>query len=92
MSKYKDALKKLDELEAKRAELERVYRELRRSILHHGVENREFESRSEWLGPNDQPPRDQCLDCRRPFIRGQRVVEYLDDGEKVIARYHERCL
>lgn len=88
MSRYKNALQKLDELDAKRREQERMYRELRRSILHHGVESGEFKSRQGWI--RDRPPSGRCLECGRVF-EGGRFIEFLTDADEVIARYHEGC-
>ncbi len=90
MTKYKDALKRLDVLDEKRIEQERLYRELRRSILHHGVASGEFSYRKVWIGPNDRPPRDSCQECGNLFVTSQRFIDFLIDDE-VIARYHEEC-
>ncbi len=98
MSKYHDAWKKLDALEEKKREQDRLYRELRRSILHEAVKNGELREREFFThrpdgvqrAPVPQIPPGQCPGCGRSFRHGEMIIEYLD-GNSVVAAYHPYC-
>ncbi len=78
--KARGALKKLEELEAKRAEQRKTERELRRTLEH-----RAYEPRRRTPNPGSSPS--TCAECGRRFIPGREVLEYLDDDGRVVTRY-----
>lgn len=94
--KARRALKKLEELEAKRAEQRRLERELRRSL-----ERQAYDEDDLYIPPNvgvSIAPRavralneGRCGSCGGKFRHGEHVREYLDDDGRVVARYHLGC-
>ena len=91
MSKYKNALAKLEALEAKRREQDQLYRELRRSILHEAVSTGELKKqrRSQKAGQFAV-----CSKCGQKFVPGEEIIDYLDPDGTLVARYHyhpEEC-
>lgn len=92
-AKARAALKKLEVLEAKRAQVDRLYDELRESLLHEAYGSR---SHVQQLGPN--PHRrgsvrqthgpESCGRCGWQFVPGETVLEYVESDGRVVARYH----
>jgi len=95
--KARAALKKLDELEAKIRERDRLISEMRHRLEHDAYDTRR---RRAGLHPSPRhrakPSSDlrACAHCGWEFVPGEEVVEYLDDAGKIVARYHafaEEC-
>lgn len=96
--KARRALKKLEELEAKRAEQRRLEKKLRRSLEEQAYDRRDLylhPASASHVSRNLQEQRalhdGRCAGCGTLFREGQHVREYLDDAGRVVARYHLEC-
>lgn len=81
--KAREALRKLEELEAKRREQERFYHELRNRL------------EDEAYGPPRRRPYavargepTTCSVCGAPFVYREEVIEILDDDGNILRRQH----
>jgi hypothetical protein len=95
--KARRALKKLEEVEAKRAEQRRLEAELRRSLERQAYDARDLYLHRASGGVSRALPEitalheGRCAACGQRFMEGMRVRELLDDDGRVIARYHLEC-
>lgn len=85
-AKAREALKKLDELDRKRREADRLYQEIRRRLEHDAYDtNREAYQRSK--GSRSGGP-STCSLCHKPLVYGEEVVEIIDDDGTILRREH----
>lgn len=80
--KSRDALKKLDELDRKRAEQLRLQRQLRAKL-----EEKAYDARTQRNERVDHL--NACASCGGLFQRGEYVREFLDDSGRIVNRHHE---
>jgi hypothetical protein len=84
--KARRALKKLEEVEVKRAEQRRLEWELRRSL-----ERQAYDSSQRFVGQVRQPssvaPR-RCSECRQEFLYGDVIEDIVGDDGTIVASYH----
>lgn len=82
-AKAREALKKVDELEAKRRQQDQLYQELRRSLEIEAYESRRGVAQGQLK---------QCSVCSRPFDYGDITLELVDDDGSIVAvRHYPNC-
>jgi hypothetical protein len=94
--KARAALVVLDRIDAKRREQLRLQQEMRRSLQEQAYDQRRKRagfSPSGHTATRSNGPH-ACGQCGWEFVTGEEVLEYFDDADRVIARYHafpEEC-